>query len=103
MTPTTDKAIERLAHAFAVKYGLIAGIGFDDARALDDALGIYLGAALPAIEAEARTAALRAALDGLVAAAADFLADWDGFDDVRPSRTGDALRTALAAAREVTP
>jgi len=42
-------------------------------------------------------ATLRAALDGLVAAAADFLADWDGFDDVRPSRTGDALRTALAA------
>jgi len=39
----------------------------------------------------------RIALDGLVAAAADFLADWDGFDDVRPSRTGDALRTALAA------
>ena len=51
----------------------------------------------------ATIATLRAALDGLVAAAADFLADWDGFDDVRPSRTGDALRTALAAAREVTP
>jgi len=52
----------------------------------------------PGCACEACTiATLRAALDGLVAAAADFLADWDGFDDVRPSRTGDALRTALAA------
>jgi len=70
-----------------------------DLAAVSDLLCKYID---QTAEQAATIATLRAALDGLVAAAVDFLADWDGFDDVRPSRTGDALRTALAAAREVT-
>jgi hypothetical protein len=47
-------------------------------------------------------AQLLAAGDALVQAGVDFLADWDGFDDVRPSRTSESLRIALAAWKKAT-